>query len=200
MCDVTFTMQLLTRALYSKYMNELKNGCTTGLWLLSVPSFAVALLWQMYKAPLSFQMSKWRCLLCFQHPKATQPQTKWLIRAVQAHVHCSIAAGVLAGVLGRYAVELLLLRLCMLSKIFAPRARRRGMCGVQKQGVACKCSLPYSAGHAIQFWVLPRTGKPKVTNLDEGRLLAVKQGVVQLHVSAVMPAVTCWARPDCLQC
>ena len=54
-----------------------------------------------------------------------------------------------------------------------------------QQDIAYKRSLPYSAGHAIQFWVLPCTGKPKVADLDEGRLLAIKQGVVQLHVSAV---------------
>lgn len=45
--------------------------------------------------------------------------------------------------------------------------------------------LPYSAGHAIQLGILPCTGKPEVADLDEGGRLAVKQGVIQLHVSAV---------------
>ena len=78
-----------------------------------------------------------------------------------------------------------------------------------QQGVAYKRSLPYSAGHAIQFWVLPCTGKPKVADLDEGRLLAIKQGVVQLHVSAVGARIQvtcleyaskkCQGKPDYLQ-
>ena len=54
-------------------------------------------------------------------------------------------------------------------------------------------SLPYSAGHAIQARILPCTGKAKIADLDEGGLLAVKQGVVQLHVSAIgtKPQLTC---------
>ena len=44
--------------------------------------------------------------------------------------------------------------------------------------------LPYSAGHAVQIGVLPRTGKAKVTDLDEGRLLPIKQCVVKLHITA----------------
>ncbi len=44
---------------------------------------------------------------------------------------------------------------------------------------------PYSTRHAVQGWVLPCPGKAKVTDLDEGRLLTIKQCVVQFHVTAV---------------
>lgn len=49
--------------------------------------------------------------------------------------------------------------------------------------------LPYSAGHAIQALVLPRPCKAKVTDLDEGGMLPIKERVVQFHVPA-----TCNAR------
>ncbi len=40
---------------------------------------------------------------------------------------------------------------------------------------------PYSTRHAVQGWVLPCPGKAKVTDLDKGRLLTIKQCVVQLQ-------------------
>lgn len=43
---------------------------------------------------------------------------------------------------------------------------------------------PYSTRHAVQGRVLPCPGKAKVTDLDEGRLLTIKQCVVQFHITA----------------
>ena len=45
-------------------------------------------------------------------------------------------------------------------------------------------TLPYSTGHSVQRRVMPCPSKAKITDLDERRRLAIKQGVVQLHVAA----------------
>lgn len=50
-------------------------------------------------------------------------------------------------------------------------------------------SLPYSAGHAGQARVLPGSSKAKVTYLDEGWVLAIKQRVVKFHVPEGQTAV-----------
>ena len=92
---------------------------------------------------------------------------------------------VLACQLGRDAIELLMTqkRYLLAVKACMP-ACTRVLHRAQKQGPTYACRLPYSAGHAIQCGILPCPGKAKVTDLDEGRLLAVKQCVVQLHVAA----------------
>ncbi len=44
---------------------------------------------------------------------------------------------------------------------------------------------------------MPSPCKPKVTDLDEGRLLTIKQGIVQLHVTALAsPVSTMQSRPQ----